>query len=91
MCTLLLRALQVLTALQIKVAINDLWEWLLVGVVTMNTHIIDVEPERAVPTAVMEVSVTLCELRWYSGNSRSERECKAALFLTFACNNWGSS
>ena len=47
-----------LTALQIKVAINDLWEWLLVGVVTMNTHIIDVEPERAVPTAVMEVSVT---------------------------------
>jgi len=42
-----------------KVAINDLWEWLLVGVVTMNTHIIDVEPERAVLTAVMEVSVAL--------------------------------
>ena len=39
----------------------------------------------------LEVSVALCELRWYSGNSRSKRECKAALFLTFACNNWGNS
>lgn len=42
------------------------------GVVTMNTHIIDVELDRAVPTAVMELSMALCELRWYSGNSRSE-------------------
>jgi len=67
-CTVILQYLRVLYFCELckclqhckqKVAINDLWEWLLVGVVTMNTHIIDVEPERAVLTAVMEVSVAL--------------------------------
>ena len=31
----------------------DLWEWLLVGVAMANKRITDVEPERAVPVALM--------------------------------------
>jgi len=41
----------------------DLWEWLLVGVVIMNKRTIDDEPERAVPTAVMDISAALWERR----------------------------
>ena len=37
---------------RLNVAI-DLWEWLLVGVAMANKRITDVEPERAVPVALM--------------------------------------
>ena len=42
---------------------DHIWEWLLVGVVTMNEHTIDDEPERVVPAAIMDVSVALLEQR----------------------------
>ena len=55
-CTLLL---QVVTASQTKDSNNGLWEWLVVGVVIINNRTIDVKPERAVPAAVMAVSMAL--------------------------------
>jgi len=53
----------VVTASQID-SNNGLWEWLVVGVVTINNCTIDVKPERAIPAAVMAVSVALWEQRW---------------------------
>jgi len=57
-----------------------------VGVVITNDCTTYVQPERAVPTAAMDLycSVLLAGKSWsgHGGNSHSERDSKAALFLT---------